>query len=114
MVEKRRSWRIEHDGEVNLQILGQQWPAKFINLSEGGCLVSLAQQEIAKQLAVAVSAVLEFPFPNDLEDTYSAQATVSHFRTDGDLVYIGFAFSNPEDECVARIKEFIEMFTAFA
>lgn len=114
MVEKRRSWRIEHDGEVDFHAAGGQWPARFVNLSEGGCLICVASASVLSALEVAKPVLLDFKFPNDEDDRYRVGATVSHFRDGGEGIFIGLSFSDPNDECVARIAEFIEMFTVFA
>lgn len=114
MVEKRRSWRIEHDGQVNLHVDGVHWDARFVNLSEGGCLLVLEDSSVTDKVDVGTQVCLEFNFPNDHEESYEVSAKVSHFRTNKASAYIGFSFVDANDACVTRIKEFIEMFTAFA
>jgi hypothetical protein len=114
MVEKRRSWRIEHDGQVKLLLDGESWSARFVNLSEGGCLLVLDDVTVIDKVNLDMPVCLEFNFPNDHEENYEVSAKVSHFRTEDASAYIGFSFVDAKDACVTRIKEFIEMFTAFA
>ena len=114
MVEKRSSPRLEHEGEARFELESASFDAQIANISEGGALLVVEEDEVGSELVQDAPAHLYFCLPNDPDEEYQVSVRVSHFhKPDDDGYRVGLQFTDESQPGVLAVREFIDMFSAF-
>jgi cellulose synthase (UDP-forming) len=92
VVAERRTNRVAVNRPAQLALGASIVSANVLDVSYGGCRVTLPADRVSQSLTVGMPAVLDVQMIRDAVPAQSLPVVVSNFTRQGDLMQIGFSF----------------------